>query len=259
MLSGTNALERAHLAAQEYAAKGDYSRAAMYGFLSMFRYALRVVGALDAFQGEEVEFQEFRTQFYLQMAKAGKSRAEAEAAWTEAFGDMKAEWARALIDVGRSFQERGKVATKTEMREAADYLVKQRMYQKLKLMNLPADDTQSYILRQKLAQAWQSPPAEGSLGAIITKIMGAARHFAVERGLPFLPMYFGQAIGNGINYHGRLLPYPLNKLFTGTVDKEGHGSHATNETEFDRKHNIMMSLFGTLVGATVVYLISSVC
>jgi hypothetical protein len=253
MMTGINALERAELASKEYYAKGDYSRAAMTGFIAQWKYAIRVVSALDAFQGEEVEFQELRHQFFVEMAKNGKTRAESEMAWNGNFGDMKKEWALALIDSGRTFAEDGKKAPNTELAEAADYLVKERMYQKMELMGLPSDAMRAYILRQRMSQAWQSPPAAGSLGGTVSKMMQSARQFSVKHNLPFIPTYFSQAIGNGINFHGRLTP--AYKLFLGDVSKEGVGTHATNETDLDRKHNVIMAVFGSLVGSTVVLMI----
>ena len=275
LLHGINALERAALAAEEHWKKGEKVQAALTGMLSLFRFPLRIVGALDGFQGEQVEFQEIRNMFAVEMAKAGKTRAETEILWQQAFGDIKREWATALADAQEMFTEYQTLKTplptdapwaaakakwdaggrENAIREAADYIVKQRAYQRMELMGLPAESMRAYVLRRRMGLAWQAQPGAGSIGAALYSGAKAWNQLAVEKNMPFLSAYFARAISNGVNYFGRFTPGY--KLFTGRIDpKTGKGTDFSNETETDRKENFIRGMIiGPLIGGLLAYLI----
>lgn len=251
LVSGVNALERIAAKAKEYDAKGDHVRATILKAVAFIRMSTRVVGAIDAFQGEFVEATELRHQIQAAMAKEGMNRAEIASHMDTVFGNMKADWTLALTDAKRGFDEQGKEPLEAELREAADRLLKQRMYRRVELMGLPRDSIRAYILRQRMAEAWQAPTEHG-LGSVATKSMKALRDFGVKKGLPGLPVYFANAIGAGINYH--LMLTPLYKLGVGGV-KEGVGDSAWNESSIDRTHLQVKALVGTVLGASAVALV----
>jgi len=260
LAAGVNALERMATQAKEYAKKGDYVRATMLYTVASLRMAQRVVSGIDAFQGEFVEMQELRHQIFIELAKQGKSRAEIEMQMENIFGSMAADWAIALADARRGFDEfdilkdSKNFVREQALTEAADRLLKERMYQKAELMGLPSDSMRAYILRQRMAEAWQTATKTG-LGGALTKGMVAARQFATEKGLPFLPVEFSNAIGAGVNYH--LMLTPFYKLALGKVDAAGVGESAWNETRLDRTNRQLMALAGTMLGGTMAALVLS--
>lgn len=248
LASGINALERMATKADEYFKNGDKVRGTITYLVASIRVAQRVVASIDAMQGEMVEAGELRHQIFIELSKQGKSRAEIETKLKEIYGDMQTQWVEALTDAKRGFSERGVTPTENMLTEAADRLLKDRMYQKVQLMGLPSDSMRAYILRQRMAEAWQSPTVGGAGGAI-TKSMRAVRDFSMEKGLPLMPTYFSNAIGAGVNYHLMLTPFYW--FGTGKVSKLGVGDSAWNERQLDRTTRQMMAIGGTVLGGTM--------
>jgi hypothetical protein len=254
LLLGVNALERAAEASKAYYTKGDKARAAATGFISLWRFALRVVGALDAFQGEQVEFQEIRNQYNIEMAKQGKTRAEIEMTWQQAWGDMKRKMAEALVEAREMAEAYHTDTSPNALKESADSLLKEHQWQWMELLGMQADSLRAQALRRRMGMAWQSPPASGSLGNVAYKGAQAWNKFVLSKNLPMFSAYFARAISNGMNYFGRFTPFY--KAFTGRVNQKGEGSDFSNETEADRKENFIRGVIvGPLLGGLLAYLI----
>jgi len=189
MLQGVNALGRAKLAAEEHWQKGEQSMAVLTGLISLFRFPLRVVDSIEAFQGEQVEFTELYYQFAIEMAKQGKTNAETEMAWEKVWGQITERMLAAYMEARDAFEAyetlktplpqndifKGlremwdKGARENAIREAADRLVKTHAYQQMELLGLPAESIKARIFRRSMGMTWRSPPAEGSIGNILYK------------------------------------------------------------------------------------------
>jgi hypothetical protein len=270
MMNGINALARMAKQADEYWKKGNYVRGSLLHFMASIRYSQHIVAAWDAFQGEFVENQEMLNQVRLNLAAQGKTRAQIELMAPEVMQVLHGERLMALADARRLFDEADadpttlpqdfQAASKLwssgqrdrAIAEAADRILKNRAYWKMQELGIPKDDERGYIYRQRMAEAWQEPTQYG-LGGAVTKIFGGVRRL----GVPILPVQFGNAIGAGINYHLRLLPYPFFKLAdVGAVRGGGKpGLSAWVERPVDMTTRQVRSVAGLLVGGTVASLI----
>jgi hypothetical protein len=220
---------------------------------------------------EQVEYQEIRNQFAVEMAKQGKTNAETEMAWEKAWGQITERMTAAYMEARDAFEAYDTLKTplpenaifqglremwdkgsrENAIKEAADRLIKVHAYQLMESLGLPVDSMRARNLRRAVGMTWQSQPAAGTVGNVMYAGASEWNRLVLGKNLPMFPAYFARAIANGVNYYGRFLPIP-GTWFTGNIDPEGKGTDWSNETETDRRENfnrkwIIGPVFGGLV------------
>jgi hypothetical protein len=250
MMDSVNVMARIEAAANEYFDKGDIVRGSLTWLAGLPKFGIRVVQGLDAFSGTIIESQEMRNQIFSKMAAQGVPRYQIEVNIDKILGYIKEQRATARMEAKQFLDAYGVEHSETELDEATEKLLKRKMYLRIRELDLPSDSIEAYILRQRQAFAWQDPENVGAGGAI-TKAMMAARKFAQERGLPFLPVEFASAIGKSVNY--KLMCTPLYRW--ADSPKSTDLKSAWFCSTLDRHVRQVQALAGTMAGSLVAYMI----
>lgn len=199
LMSGIQALDRMLDKAREYRANGDNVRAVILYTLAFPKLALRVLGAVDAFQGGEIERPELRHEVRSQLREMGKSPAEIEAVIGNLFTGLKAKMTAARIDAAASLRRSGVEPTEKQIAEAADELLRQRLHDEIAAQGMSADDFRQRVSLLQRREAWQVRVEHG-LGGVVAGVARGVQGLAHRAGVPLPMANFANAIGTGINY-----------------------------------------------------------
>lgn len=247
--SGVMLFERMEAKSSEYAAKGDYGRAAAVWILHLPKFALRFIQAVDNFQGVPAEIAEMRHQARQFMREDLRSPAEIEAQMRAIFVGMSEKRDLALADAARYLQSAGIQYTRQQLAETAWNMVKGRMYREMEALGAPADDFRTrnaFLLR---TMAWQQP-ADTGIGGLMAVGMKAVRATAASKGVPLPFLAFGNAIGTGINY--MLMNTPLYAAASWRIPGISHGPSPWFATESDRMQRRVQAILYSMIGALLI-------
>ena len=250
LMGGVNILSRIEAEAAEQWNKGNKAQALLLYLAGLPKFGIRVVTALDALSATLIETQEVRNQVFTHMAGQGMPRYQIEINLDKIFNYIKEQRFSTRLEAKDILEQYGIKHTEKDLDEATEKLLRRKMWLRLRELDYPADSFEAYALRQKQAFAWQDPENVG-LGGAITKAMMAARTFAQERGLPFLPLEFASAIGKSINY--KLMMTPLYKWADSSADSQVKSAWFC--TTMDRHVRQVQALAGTMAGALAAYLV----
>lgn len=248
IMSGINATERLAAWANREAEKGNHVGAVLLHLLNLPRVVAWYVSAIDHFQGKPVEYQEMLRKIEIEMRENGKSRAEIAANKDQIFKMMTSEFPVAVADTRTAFDAEGKEASERQIEEGAVNLVRQRLYQKMESMGLPADAFEQHINLLKSTVAWQEKTTHGIGGSVATGLRTLAGVFE-NAGIPTSITRLSNAIGTGINYS--LMNIPLLYKFAAYKTAGSVGESPWFRTDLDRNHRMVQSIVGGILGTTV--------
>jgi hypothetical protein len=218
LMSGVQGLDRMLDKARTYQANGDHVRATLLYLFSIPKLALKVLGAVDGFQGAVLERPELRHEVRAQLREMGKSPAEIEVAVDKIFGEMKSKLRQARIDAAAKLGSMGATPTDRQVSEAADRLLRERLLADIADLGLAADDFEARTALLQRREAWQERVEHG-LGGIVAKFMRNVEQASHSFGIPLALTNFANAIGTSINYMTLFTPAYRTVGWWGPKDK----------------------------------------
>lgn len=255
LMSGINAMERMAALAKKEADAGRWWNSVILHFVNAPRFIQWYVSAIDHFQGKPVEYQEIIHQLEIKMREDGRSPVEINAFKDEIFNLMKTEHVVAAADTKSAFAANGIEASNAQIEEAAQNLVRRRIFDRMQQMGLPADAFEQDINILRSTVSWQMANDAG-LGGAVSKLMRSVASHGERAGIPTSITRLSNAIGTGINY--TLMNTPFYKLAKDTsTEKNPSGSSVWFRTSLDRNQRMVQAINGTLRGALALTLVGT--
>lgn len=257
LTSGVLMFERMEEQAKELAEQGKHAQAVALRILGLAKFSLRFVQAVDNFQGVPAEFSEMMHQLETSLQERGMDRAEIEANKERIFGKLAEKRDAALAKATAVLQSTGRPFTEGELYDAAWSLVRSNIYEEMRALGLDTDDfrARNELLRRTIA--WQERVMHGP-GGVLAAVGRSIGAFASGLPAPFGALAsftrFANAIGTGLNYSLMFTPaYALAAVkLPGAVGESPW--FASDEDRYQRR---VQAIFGSLLGAFIIYLILS--
>lgn len=238
---GARIFDRMKLRAEELEKQGHVVQSAFYKLLGFVQYGYRVAQAVDAWHGTPAEYQEMAHEIDVVGKEMGWNRAQIAMHKEAIMGGMSMDFAEAQSYIEALAAERGDELSKAKIRERSWNVVKAMAYQKMRELDMPADEFEERNASLRNQIGWNLPETKG-LGGIAARLSSDIRDWGNRMGIPLPIAAFGNAIGTAINRGLHFTP-----LYWTTNLGKGKESPWWKTPE-DRAQRRAEALLGTMIG-----------
>lgn len=167
--------DRAMQKADELAVAGKTGQAFLLRKLTLIQLGYRLAQVGDVLQGVPAERQEMRQQAVTWLRENGASRAEAESRADEVMEINDAERELAKAEAADWYASNGITPDAKQQRAAVERLLRAKMYEKMRVLGMPADDFEGRNLELLDTIGWNEKEVGGPGGLVADFMRGASR------------------------------------------------------------------------------------